>query len=79
MAKIFLNIQEQVEKNRKDILDIQRGATVLAEFGITVIGQVDEESELPDPAEYEGNFGDAYAVGTESPFDFYIFTRAFEG
>ena len=79
MAKLFLNIQEQVEKNRKDILDIQRGATVLAEFGITVIGQVDEESELPDPAEYEGNFGDAYAVGTEAPFDFYIFTRAFEG
>ena len=79
MAKLFLNIQEQVEKNRKDILDIQQGATVLAEFGITVIGQVNEESELPDPAEYEGNFGDAYAVGTEAPFDFYIFTRAFEG
>lgn len=79
MSKLYLNIQEQVEKNRKDILDIQQGATVLAEFGITVIGQVDEESELPDPAEYEGNFGDAYAVGTESPFHFYIFTRAFAG
>ena len=79
MAKVYLNIQEQVEKNRKDILDIQQGATVLADFGIKVIGQVNEESELPDPAEYEGDFGDAYAVGTESPFDFYIFTRAFEG
>ena len=82
MAKVYLNIQEQVEKNRKDILDIQQGATVLAEFGITVIGQADEESELPDPATYleeGGQYGDAYAVGTEAPYDFYIFTRAFEG
>ena len=77
--KVYLNIQEQVEKNRKDILDIQQGATVLADFGIKVIGQVNDASELPDPAEYEGEFGDAYAVGTEAPYDFYIFTRAFEG
>ena len=77
--KLYLNIQEQVEKNKKDILDIQQGATVLADFGIKVIGQVDESSELPDPAEYEGEYGDAYAVGTEAPYDFYIFTRAFEG
>lgn len=77
--KIYLNIQEQVEKNKKDILDIQQGATVLADFGIRVIGQVDEAAELPDPAEYEGEYGDAYAVGTEQPYDFYIFTRAFEG
>ena len=47
--KLYLNIQEQVEKNKKDILDIQQGATVLADFGIKVIGQVDESSELPDP------------------------------
>lgn len=77
--KIYLNIQEQVEKNKKDILDIQQGATVLADFGIRVIGQVNEAADLPDPAEYEGDFGDAYAVGTEAPYDFYIFTRAFEG
>ena len=77
--KLYLNIQEQVEKNKKDILDIQQGATVLADFGIKVIGQVNESSELPDPAEYEGDYGDAYAVGTEAPYDFYIFTRAFEG
>lgn len=77
--KQYLNIQEQVEKNKKDILDIQQGATVLADFGIRVIGQVDDASELPDPAEYEGDYGDAYAVGTEQPYDFYIFTRAFPG
>ena len=78
---MFLNIQEQVAKNMKDIKDIQQGATVLAEFGIKVIGQVDDASELPDPAEYEatGEYGDAYIVGTEEPYEYYIFTRAFEG
>lgn len=77
--KKFLNIQEQVEKNRKDILDIQQGATVLADFGIKVIGQVEDPEDLPDPDEYSGDYGDAYAVGTEPPYVFYIFTRAYEG
>ena len=80
--KLYLNIQEQVEKNRKDILAIEQGATVLADFGIKVVGQVNNSSELPDPETYleeGGAFGDAYAVGTTAPFLFYIFTRAFEG
>lgn len=80
--KNYLNIQEQVEKNRLDILSIQQGATVLAEFGIKVIGQVTGPSQLPDPEEYieqGGAYGDAFAVGTIAPFDFYIITRAFAG
>ena len=77
--KEFRNLQEQVCKNMKDIQDIQDGVTVLAEFGIKVIGQVDSAEDLPDPATYEGEYGDAYIVGTEAPFDYYIFTRAFEG
>lgn len=77
--KLYLNIQEQVEKNRKDIKDMQEGVNILANFGIKVIGQVDDASELPDPAEYDGDFGDAFIVGTENPYDYYIFTRAFEG
>ena len=79
--KIYLNIQEQVEKNKKDIQAVYQGATVLAEFGIKVIGHVDDESELPDPADYleaGGEYGDAYIVGTEAPFKYWIFTRAFE-
>lgn len=78
---LYLNIQEQVEKNKKDIQAVYQGATVLAEFGIKVIGQVDDESELPDPADYleaGGEYGDAYIVGTEAPFKYWIFTRAFE-
>lgn len=34
---------------------------------------------MPDPATYDGEFGDAYAVGTETPYDLYIWTRAFSG
>ena len=74
-AKEYLNIQEQVEKNRKDIRNIQIGAITLGEFGIKVVGHVDLETELPDAATYTGDFGDAYTVGTEAPYDFYVFTR----
>lgn len=77
--KEFRNLQEQVLKNQLDIQDIMTGATVLADFGIKVIGQVDTAAELPDPEEYTGDYGDAYIVGTEAPYDYYIFTRAFEG
>jgi len=77
--KEFRNLQEQVLKNMRDIQDIMEGTTVLADFGIKVVGQVDYESELPDPATYSGEYGDAYIVGTEEPYEYFIFTRAFEG
>ena len=77
--KQYLNIQEQVERNRKEILAIEQGALVIAEFGIKVIGQVDEDTDLPDPALYDGDYGDAYLVGTEAPYNYYVFTRIFEG
>ena len=73
MAKVYLNIQEQVEKNRVDILAIQQGATVLAEFGIKVIGHADDSSELPDPATYieeeEGAYEGPRMVPPETPGD----------
>lgn len=77
--KDFRNLQEQVLKNMKDIQDIEQGATILADFGIKVVGQVETAADLPDPAKYEGDYGDAYLVGTEKPYNYYIFTRAFEG
>lgn len=77
--KEFRNLQEQVFKNMKDIQDIMDGTTVLAEFGIKVVGQVELASQLPDPSTYTGQFGDAYVVGTAEPYDYYIYTRAFEG
>ena len=77
--KEFRNLQEQVFKNMKDIQDIMDGTTVLAEFGIKVVGHVELPSQLPDPSTYTGQFGDAYVVGTAEPYDYYIYTRAFEG
>ena len=73
------NQTEQIIKNMKDIADIQQGTTVLADFGIKVVGQVDSAEDLPDPADYEGDYGDAYIVGDAEPYNYYIFTRAFEG
>ena len=77
--KDFRNLQEQVLKNMRDIQDIEQGVTVLADFGIKIVGQVDTAEDLPDPATYEGEYGDGYVVGTEEPYEYYIFTRAFEG
>lgn len=62
-----------------DIQDLMQGTQVLAEFGIKVVGQVESAEDLPDPAKYEGDYGDAYIVGEAEPYEYYIFTRAFEG
>lgn len=76
--KKYRNIPEQVQKNKEDIEKLSTGAVLLAEFGIKVIGHVDSAMDLPDPETYEGEFGDAYTVGTSTPYDYYIFTRPFE-
>lgn len=72
----YRNLEEQVRKNQQDILAIITSDKILAEFGIRVIGQVDQPSQLPNPEIYTGDYGDAYAVGTEQPYQFYIWTRA---
>ena len=77
--KDFRNLQEQVLKNMKDIQDIEQGATVLADFGIKIVGQVNDADDLPDPTTYDGEYGDGYVVGDSEPYEYYIFTRAFEG
>lgn len=72
----YRNLEEQVKKNMDDIKYILEEEGVLNEFGIKVVGQVTSTSQLPDPDTYEGEFGDAYAVGTTTPYTFYIYTRA---
>lgn len=67
------NIAEQVLKNKEDILKHFQRDEVLADFGIRIIGQVQTPEELPASA---SEYGDAYAVGTQSPFNYYIWTRA---
>ena len=73
--KVLRNLQEQVAKNKSDISDILEAKAVIAEFGIRVVGEVDTEAELPDPATYSGEYGDAYTVGIQAPYDYYILTR----
>lgn len=70
--KTYRNLQEQVQKNKDDIASFTDFQAVLADFGIKVIGQMDEWEEPIGVFDY----GDAYAVGEEPPYKFYIFTRA---
>jgi hypothetical protein len=64
------NLEEQVQY----LTDYHVVNQAMANWGIKVVGQVATAEELPSP--YEGEYGDAIAVGTEAPFFFYIWTRA---
>lgn len=75
----YRNLEEQVLQNQADIKYILEEAGVLNEFGIKVVGVVENEYDLPDPTLYEGDFGDAYAVGTEAPYTLYVWTREVSG
>lgn len=70
------NLEEQVEKNKNDILYMLEEEGVLNQFGIKVVGQEQTVDALPAPTEYTGDFGDAYAIGATSPYTLYIYTRA---
>ncbi len=70
--KEFRNLEEQVEKNAQDIQDFKDGNQTIAEFGITVVGILATAAELPAQGE---NFGDAYLIGTATPYDMRVWTR----
>lgn len=70
------NLEEQVEKNKQDILYILEEEGTLNQFGIKVVGQEQTVDGLPAPTEYKGDYGDAYAIGATSPYTLYIYTRA---
>lgn len=79
--KEFRNLQEQVKKNMDDILFILQEEGVLNEFGIKVVGQESSVLDMPTVEQYkednpDWSFGDAYAIGTEAPYELYILTRA---
>ena len=72
-GKEFRNLEEQVLKNKSDIEFIVNEQGTLNQFGIKVVGQIVSINDLPE----NGNeYGDAYAVGTESPYELYVWTRA---
>lgn len=70
-GKTFRNLEEQVAKNKNDIVALQKIQTVLNQFGIHVLGIVDDASQLPASS---SDFGNAYAVGTVAPYEYYIWT-----
>ena len=74
-GKQYRNLEEQVRKNKEDIQSIIDASAILNAFGIKVVGQVDTSDKLPNAADYPGEYGDAYLVGTKTPYDYYIFTR----
>lgn len=72
-GKEYRNLEEQVAKNKSDIEFLFDSQGVLNEFGIKVVGVVSVVDLLPQSAE---DYGDAYAVGVEPPYELYIWTRA---
>ena len=77
------NLENQILKNKVDIQNLKTSEKVLATFGIKVIGTAANSSAIPSVAVYKASnpdweYGDAYAVGTASPYEFYILTRADE-
>lgn len=70
--KFLRNLEEQVQY-LSDYHKVNQG---IAQWGIRVIDQVDTEEELNAIDTTDLEYGDAVAVGTETPFFFYIWTRA---
>ena len=66
----YRNIAEQVQKNKDDILNWFKRQEVLSTLSIRIKGRVEYLSELP----IIGNeIGDTWAVGTEEPYNYYIY------
>lgn len=75
------NLENQVLKNKEDIYTLQHANQILANFGIKVVGHVNDLNNLPTVEWYKENYpawdyGDAYTLGTKPPYKFIILTRA---
>lgn len=71
----YLNLQQQVGKNKKEIEELWSTKFALERAGVRVVGEETSASNLPNPITYPGEYGDAYLVGAEPPFDMYVFTQ----
>lgn len=75
--KVGLGLERTVQWCVSNINNIYDTSEILSKFGIRVVDNVPTTEDLPDPATYPGDFGDAILVGTEPPYDYYIWTRPF--
>ena len=71
-GKELRNLEEQVQANKDRIDNLISSGGVLDEFGIKVVGEIDDISQLPDASTYQGEYGDAYAIGTQPPYTLYV-------
>ena len=82
------NLQEQVQKNKEDIAKHYAIDRAMANLGIKVVGQVSTPQQLPgitnfpEAVDYQGEYGDTYAVGNKAEVDagnasyeYWVFTR----
>lgn len=68
----YRNLQEQVDFLSDTLAEWSQYNKVISEFGIRFKGNVESVADLPT----EGNeYGDAYAVGTATPYDFHVWSR----
>lgn len=79
--KEFRNLEEQVAWNKNMITGIVNQSISLAAFGIREVNRVTTAEQIPSPADYktanpDWEYGDAYSVGTEPPYEFWVLTRA---
>ncbi len=77
--KIYRTLEEQVQANADAIAYILEEEGALNQFGVKVVGLVATVAELPDPLTYQGEYGDAYLIGTVSPYEMVIYTRPVGG
>ena len=68
----LLNPLDAIERNKQDIQAFKDANQTIAEFGITVVGILTSVDQLPASGD---NFGDAYLIGTETPYDMRVWTR----
>lgn len=68
----LLNPLDAIEKNKQDIQAFKDANQTIAEFGITVVGILSSADQLPASGD---NFGDAYLIGTATPYDMRVWTR----
>lgn len=77
---VYRNLEEQVLYNKQRLDELIESGYVIAELGIKVVGKVATAADLPTPAEYkeahpDWKYGDAYLVGTVTPYNLYVLTR----
>lgn len=79
--KEYRNLEEQVEWNKTMISKVISRELTLASFGIREIQHVAKAKDIPAPDVYkqerpDWEYGDAYSVGQEAPYYFWVLTRA---